>query len=308
MVVYSDNTANPVFRTYSEGNWSSEASVFATPPGSGTILWVQLASRPGTDELALVCLSDTENLTAVIWDGDSWDEANTEALLDTMIATATASRPFDLAYESLSGDLLVVWGHTNLIEEVRYSQKLAGSGTFMNGLANSAEAMGAIVRLAPNPSGNDIACALSEGSIGDDAVGMIWDGDNFHDIAEFDLSASPTARDVSISWVGTTGVAIYVYKDNDGGGTLDWARYANGNWLRQADEALPGIGDLEFIQARSFPGQDRVMVMMSDDTGKLFALIYDGTDWTITNGGLALEGNLPDLGASSQPFHFALKQ
>ncbi len=308
MVVYSDDTANPVYRTYSRGVWSSEASVFAASPGTGTVLWVEIACRAGTDELALVCLSDTQDLTAVIWDGDAWDEAGTATLLDSQITTTTLSRAFDLAYEQVSGDLLVAWGHTVLGEEIRFSEKQAGSGTFVNGQANSADAIGVIVRLAPDPSSNRIACALSEGSIQDDAVGMIWDGSDFVEIAEFDLSASPTARDISVSWVGTTGLAVYIYKDNDGGGSLDWAQYEVGGWHKQPDEPLPGVGDLEFIQAQSFPNQNKVMVVMSDSTGKLFALTYDGTDWTVTNGGAALENDLPDLGSSSQPFHFALKE
>jgi parallel beta-helix repeat protein len=308
IIVYSDDSANPVYRTYSEGVWSEEDSVFTTAPGTGTVLWIELAARPDSDEIALVCLSDTQNLTAVIWDGDAWDEAGTAELLDTTITTMTASRAFDLAYESLSGDLVVTWGHTNLIEEVRYAEKPAGSGTFNHGLANSAEAMGAIVRLHADPTSDRLVCALSEGSLGDDAVGMIWTGSTFADIAEFDLSAAPDTRDIAAGWIGETGTAVFVYKDDDGAGSLDWALFLPGGWHLQADEPLAGIGDLEFIQSAPFPGEDKIMMVMSDSTGSLFALSYDTTAWTIMNGGLALETSLPDLGASSQPFHAMAKE
>lgn len=308
ILVYANNTNNPVYRTYIEGVWSSENDVFATPPGNGSILWVEMAARPDSDEIALVCLSDTQNLTAVIWNGDTWNELGTATRLDTTIATTTSSRAFDLAYESQSGDLVVVWGHTNLIEEVRYAQKPAGSGTFIQGLANSADAMGAIVRLAPDPNTDRLVCALSEGSIGDDVVGMIWTGSLFADIAEFDLSASPTARDIAANWVGSTGVGVFVYKDNDGGGSLDWARYTPTGWTKQPDEALGGINDLEFIQGANFPGSNQIMILMSDSGGSLYALTYNATTWTIMNGGIALETSLPDLGSSSQPFHVSIKE
>ena len=310
MVVYSNNDNNPVFRTHGLGVWSAEAPVFASPDdyGTGTALWVELAARPNSDEIALVFLTDDSDLVAVIWDGDSWDEAGTGTLLDSTIATTTLSQAFDLAYETLSGDLLVTWGHTNLIEEVRYAVKPAGSDTFTNADVNSAEAIGAIVRLAADPGSDQIACALSEGSLDDDTVGMIWNGSAFVHIAEFDLTAAADCKDVAVSWVGSSGVAVFVYKDADGGGTLDWARYTVTGWQVQADQALPGIGDLEFIQGQSFPVQDKAMFVMSDDTASLFALTYNGATWTITNGGAALETDLSDLGTSSQPFHFALKE
>ncbi|MEW6071094.1 MAG: Ig-like domain-containing protein [Planctomycetota bacterium] len=307
MVVYSNNTNNPVYRTHESGVWSPETPVFASPPGTGTVLWVEVSSRPGTDELALVCLSDQAHLSAVIWDGAAWDEAGTATLLDTSISTGILSRAFDLAYETASGDLLVVWGHTNLIEEVRYAVKLAGSGTFNVGLANSAEAIGVIVRLAPDPGGNRIACALSEGALDTNVVGMIWDGAVFTNIAEFDLTGALDSRDISVSWIGTTGTAVFIYKDDDGAGTLDWAKYTDA-WHKQTDAPLPGIGDMVFIQGLSFPNKDKLMVLMSDEAGSLFALTYDGVAWTITNGGTALETSLPELGASSRPFNFALKK
>lgn len=297
LLVRSNDDENPVFRTLSNGVWSDDAPVFGAPIGSGTILWVELARRPGTDEIALVCLDDAQNLTAMIWDGDAWETA-APTLLGNQMATVTENKAFDVAYESVSGDLFVAWGHTIVIEETRWAERSAATGTWRFGQHNSTDASGVVVRLAADPISDRILGGFAEGSVGDDTVGMIWDGNMWTHAAEFDLTSHPNQRDLAVGWVGDTGRAVLVYRDDDGGGSLDWASWTTGGWRLGADAALPAFGDFVFAETFSMPGEDRLLVLAADDSGDLFSLAFDGASWVVENGGAAIGSGLDVSGAN----------
>ena len=305
MIVYSDNSNNPVYRRENSGAWSAPATVFSTPPGTGGVLWVRVVARPGTDELALVYLDANSDLHAVIWDGTSWDETNTETTLSLTMSTIADSEPFDAAYEAVSGDLLVAWGHTFSSEQMQYATKAAGTGTWIV-TTLSAFARTKVVRFAPETGSNRIACVLTEGIGDDDVVAMMWDGSNWINIIQFDGTGTLDDRDAGVAWVGSSGVAVIIYKDNDTGAEIDWARWNLGaGWVLQTDVPVTGLGDLASIRMRSFKGQNKLMALFTDSNAKLWAATYNGTSWTITNGAAELETAIS--GTLSRPFDFFVK-
>ena len=84
---------------------------------------------------------------AAIWDGDRWAF---DTLLDTTVITTTVSKCFDAAYESLSGDLLVAYGHRPIVEETRYATRDARTGIWTVQQAHSTDSIGTVFRLAPD--------------------------------------------------------------------------------------------------------------------------------------------------------------
>ena len=92
-----------------------------------------------------------------------------------------------------------------------------------------------------------------------------------------------------MDWIGTTGVAVCVYTD-DVAGTIDWYRWTTGGgWALQTDVSIAGKGLTESVLMEAFPAQDELMVVFSDSNSDLFVATYDGTSWSVTNGGAALE-------------------
>lgn len=306
LVVYADGGPNPRFRTLIGGAWSKGEPVFAQPLSGGRILWVELVSRPDSDEIALVCLDDQERLTTAVWDGAEWS-SQAPTVLDTQIAELRDSQPFDAVYETLSGDLLVAWGYTLLIEETRYAVKPAGSTAFSVHQLNSTDAVGTVVRLAADPTSDRVVAAYGEGDTGDDVVGMMWDGDAWGHIAELDAQADTDVDDLSVAWVGQTGIAIFLYRDTDGPDSLDWALWNSGGWKTRPDAALP-IGDVRFFEAQTVPSRDEVMAVVSNANGELFSLRYDGTDWTLLNSGLPLGTQIATSTGPTEPFSFAFRR
>ena len=57
--------------------------------------------------------------------------------------------------------------------------------------------------------------------------------------------------------------------------------------------------------SRTFNGQNELMAILADDSGALYAATYDGSSWTITNGGSALETSIATQ--TAVPFSFIVK-
>ena len=307
LFVYSDDDENPRYRVFSNGGWSADQDVFTTPPSAGTVLWIELVQRPGTDEIALVCLDDTETLSALVWTGSAWSDAGVPFVLGTQVAELRDSRCFDAAFESQSGDLLVAWGFNTVIEETRYGSRTT-AGTWTTGQHASTDAVGTVFRLAADPTSDRIAAAVGEGLAGADVAGMIWDGSDWDDVAGDLVLGGPTGQiDLGVAWVGTTGEAVVILDRDAGAGTLQWARwrfFAAGGWSNQADVSLSGLGDLVSVELRGVPGQDALKAFFVDDQGDLFALDYDGSQWS--SDGASLVSGL-DMDGASEPFDVSFR-
>jgi hypothetical protein len=115
MVVYSNNTSAPRYRTRTAGVWSAEAAL-PSAPLSGVVQWVQLVSRPGTNEIGLAYSDANGDLAVLVWTDSFW-VAGTSATLETNLKTnattlAVSNRVFDLAYEATSGRLMAAWARS----------------------------------------------------------------------------------------------------------------------------------------------------------------------------------------------------
>ena len=302
LVVYSNNTANPVYRTWNGSVWGSETDVFATAPGAGVVFWVELTCRPSTDEIALVYADAQADLFAVIWDGTQWLSASMDTL-ETNLKTNPLSglvhnRIFDAAYEETSGDLVVAWGHGSLTG-FHYSTKAAGSDTWSAATRVSSAPGGGLVHfvdLASAPEGDRIAGIFLDLGDGTERLGLAtWDGGSWNNPGEYD-SQIRNVNDTAtgdfpggVGWLGCGGVAVAVYADNQTG-TLDYATWTvAGGWQVRTDFTVSGKGYTESVQLQHFPRLQKLLAVFTDSNGDMRAATFDGADWALTNGGAALE-------------------
>lgn len=310
IIVYSNNTANPVYRVWDGSSWSSEQSVFATAPGAAAVLWVELESAPGSDEITLAYSDAGDGLHAVVWNGTAWDETNTEVTLSPFVNGAGTYRAFDLAYEN-SGDVLVAWGNST---DVDFATRASGSTTWNAG-ASFALVGGniAFVDMAVEPGGDRIAFVGVDENAGTSRLGtMTWNGSAWVNAAEIDSGFDHVVTDgtgqfwANAGWVGTSGEAVVVYSDSDTG-VINWANWtATSGWTVQSDASAPGTGLLRSVQIESFGSEDKLMAVFSDQNSDLWAATYNGAGWTVTEGGSALQTDLSD--AKTAAFSFSIRE
>jgi len=319
LVVYATGGTTPVYRTRTDGVWS-----LATPlplndalgpypdTNDGNVLWVELERRPGTDEIALAYADDADDLVAIVWTGTQWDVTSARTLETDLkhnpLIGLVYNRVYDLAYESLSGALMVAWGN-NWVGDFYYAMREPGSGVW----SPTAEYVPAILAgqvhfldLAGDPTTDRIAGGFYDLGDGTERLGLAtWDGDAWQDGGEYDSQT----RDVNdsatgdapgaVGWIGASGIAVAIYAD-DQEGTLDWARWSQlDGWVIQDDESFPTKGYTESVWLEPTPTGEQLVLVLSDDDLQLFAAVYDGVDWTLSNLGTALATSLvSDMSAS----------
>ncbi|HEU4419911.1 MAG TPA: Ig-like domain-containing protein, partial [Planctomycetota bacterium] len=314
LVVYSNNTNQPRFRTRVNGTWSAEGAVTVAPL-AGVVQWVQMASRPGGNEIAL-CYSDAQNdLAVLVWSGSAWT-TTTSAVLETSLKTnavtgAVSNRVFDIAYEATTGDVLVAWSRA-AANGFWYSTKAAASTTWTAAAPQAAAPTNGVphfVDLATEPGGSRIACcALSLD--GQERLGLAtWSGTAWLNAGEYDAQIRNVDNGATgdfpaaVAWVGSSGTAVCVYAD-DATDTIDWASWTAGTgWVVQTDGSIPGKGFTESVELQSFANVQDVLLVFSDSNAKLYALTFTGTGWALSI--TSLEDSLSSI--ASRPFGFAVK-
>lgn len=288
LAVHAGALGGPQYRTRTAGTWSAAQAV---PVAGGTVLWVELERRTGTNEIALAYVDTSNDLGVIVWDGTAWSLI-TSTTLELNVKTnpvtlEVSNRAFDVAWEQTTGSLMVGWGRdaANGFWWARRTAGLAGSWSSAANVLAPASGIPHAVDLASEPGTARIAAALFD--MGDNTerlglatwTGAAWIGGeydsqtaNVNDTATGDLPGS-------VAWVGDSGVAVAVYSDDDGG-TLDWARWDGTAWSIGAPVAVAGKGFTESAEALTVGA--RALFAFSDSNGQLYGATYDGNTWVVS--------------------------
>ncbi|HEX6258439.1 MAG TPA: hypothetical protein VFZ48_03090 [Candidatus Saccharimonadales bacterium] len=317
LVVYSGNvvTTNELrYRIWNGTSWTAAANLDAQQT-SNIVQSIRLASRSGTNEIALAWGDTVSDLSANYWDGSNsvWKTepaATLEIDLTTRGGNPMATRNFDLIFESSSGELMVAWGN-DVVDDLKYVTRTAGvNGTWGSVTTNTSFGKQPLdIQLAAEPGTDYIAYAnMSDfdalgGADGTEAAiwsGGAWVNINLHD-ATVSASASSLVR-TSVTWMksGAQSRAVVVYDDNAAAG-VDWL-FFNKNTLAwsatqtdyTAAPAPSATGAAGSINIYTNPYNSAEATYMTVDGGSdIFSkkLVFDGTNftWSSIEGGAALE-------------------
>ena len=331
MVLYSTNvgTTNELaYRTKlgSIGcgtvNWAA-ARNFNPVRTAGVVQWVKMAwdRRPGSNLITAIWADANSALSAAVWSGSAWgNEPSTTT--ETSLAVANAAQDvddFDVEYESLSGDVMVVWANSagsDGINGVRYRTCTGGTSTctwtavttpptFLDDATN--------LDISANPNTDEIVFA-SIGKAGSNLQIGYWSGSLWTDTARIQTDATPVAGShlVSTGWLisGATTRSIVVYSDPAATNFFGYYSGVAGVFTAQtAFTPTPLFSDIQlwYDIAMNPNSKDGFMFTISDNNNNLFAkrLVMTSTPtfaWTNSDGGAALEATLPQ--AISSPFSF----
>lgn len=312
LVVYGANvaTTNELrYRTYNGSSWSAEQN-FDAIRTSGTIQAVALEPRGSSDEIGLAWADSNFYLSTNYWDGGSniWKTEPSAALATNLSKDGSfsvmTSWSFDLAFESLSGELMVVWG-VEATQDPFYVMRGAGvSGTWGSTISVSALSEEPTdLEISSDPNSDYIAYVNSTDT-GGDADACIWNGSSWTPCSNFDTSVDTVGAGTtnnSINWVssGSETRAVLTYDDANSSG-VDWTYYNKNTNTWAANQTdytgspAPASVDDKMHRLRSNPfDRSQLMLLVVDANGDLFTkkLSFDGTNltWSSVEGGAALE-------------------
>ncbi len=306
--------------------WSNE-SILAPTRTSNDIMYVKLAQdrRIGSNLLALTWVDTSEDISARIWDGSSWMNEPT-AVTDNNLERITSSHDIenmDIEYESLSGDLMLVWSNAlgnNGTNGVRYRTCTGGiAACTWNPVTTPPSFLDDATSLdiSANPASDEIVFA-SIGNAGGDLQLGYWSGNAWTDTPNADTSCTvpyTASKLVTTGWLilGSTTRSVVVYSDLNST-NINWYTGNGGVFTRQSDFtpstpiASPrGYMDI-YMNPRDYA---QLMYYTSDNNSDFFAkrLMMTGTStltWTNSDGGPPLETTLPQI--ISSPFSFTFWQ
>lgn len=319
MVVYSANaaTTNELrYRTYNGTTWSAEQNL-DTIQTAAIVGALKLEARGGTDEIGLVWGDNAMDLSANFWNGatGTWTGEPAAVLETTIASTGASATPntwsFDLAFESISGKLMVAWGSGTTLTGPKWVMRTAGSGgTWGSVNTNSGFFEQADdISISADPLSNYIAYVNNSADSGNDADAGIWDGSAWGSKVNFDTSLNATGAGTTssaINWLssGTQSRAILTYDDFNSAGveykvfnknTATWA--ANASYTT-APAPVKNDDKLHRLRKNPFNGSE-LMLLVVDDAFDLFAkkITFDGTNVTFTGveGGAALETSVSSV-------------
>ncbi len=297
-VAYSRNTAATnalAYRTKAgstgcgTANWAGAANFpTATAVTSATVKWVKAARNgvSGSNLQAWLWLDNAAtnaDLGGAIWDGSAFTNFKSIETSMEHLAAVGDSDNFDVQYESLSGDLMTVWGNSlgaNGTNGAKYMVCTGGTSACTWGAATAIPSLlddATNLDLSSDPLTDKMAFA-SIGNAGSDLQGAYWSGTTWTGYPNLDTATEiPTAgtKLVTTGWLTNNGnTKWYISFDDSTGTGLSWFLGVPGSTpTAQSDyTSTPAINDIRSRYDTDINPFDNSILLqtLSDSTNGIF--------------------------------------
>lgn len=303
------------------GNWSAATNLDPVRT-AGRVHWVKMAwdKRPAENLIVAAWADDQSDLSSMIWDGSTWANEPSAASATTLdiISAAQDIESFDVEYESVSGDVLLVWGLTvgSNANGVRYRVCTNGTGLCAWGAVTTPPTWtddAPSLDISANPDTDQMVFASVGTNQNDLQIGY-WSGSAWTNTANADTSCNPPvsgSRRTQTGWLvsGATTRSLIAYGDQ-GSNAIDWYTGNVGVFTKQTDFVpVPAPNNPNnSLDIQMDPlNKNQLMYTFGDSSGQLFAKrlsMSAAPVFTWTNSDAAvLVGTLPQT--ITNPFSFA---
>lgn len=287
MVVYSTNVngnagAEMAYRVWNGSTWTAATNLpnSARLAQAAAVTAIKLASRPGSDEIAVFAAdsgtttANTATFTSFIWNGSAWGNEPTSTFGTTYNTTGQLFQNdlFDLAYESVSGDLITVF--TTATPQQNYRTYSAGAWSAVTSFATGRAAPLQMVA-ASNPNTNQVLIIFNR-SASANVYGRVWDGAAMSTVTTIGANGVTTAvskKHITGKWlnVGGTDYAVAMWVTSTAG-TIGYNQFTGGAWGTAATYATGVAVADQWLDSDVDPyGAETLMLTFSDANSDLHA-------------------------------------
>jgi hypothetical protein len=282
-IAYRSNTGMDGLSSPKSRSWDGDTALWSEesemPNAGNSVLFARVAYCPiqqRSFEKIVVTLSEEGYLDAYVYDGSSWVTTNNLGQV-WMSQPTLATRPYDVAYETVSGEALLVYetvvgGGTKDLAYRTWSFKTGWSQEkYYDDSDHASKITVTYVDLTSVPNSDNIGVAYIDGS-NNDANAMIWDSSAFSNVLELTGSISiATEECISIS-PETSGAIVAVAGE---GGFVKWSSFTT-SWSPVAafdinSGATSPMNWLKLAQSQN----DRLMLTSVDGATDLATSVLD---------------------------------
>ena len=208
----------------------------------------------------------TGTIAGELWDGSAWT-----ALPALGSTTQTYWWSFDVAYEAVSGDGMVVYADgANLNYRVWNGSTWSAEASITEPLAGTPRQM----QLASHPWADEMVLIVSDDSSQDYAV--VWNGSSWGNPVTLHSGGAGDRTDVYVAYEQQSGRALVTY----GKGTDDvYYRLWDGSW--DGESMLAGIsgGYARWTTLASDPNSNNIVLGVLENNADVWLAVWNGTGW-----------------------------
>ncbi|MBP6881035.1 MAG: DUF2341 domain-containing protein [Candidatus Pacebacteria bacterium] len=281
LVVYGEGVGTtPRYRIWNGSAWGSEQS--AQDVG-GVIQWVRTKAATTRDEYVLGIHDGNNDVNVQVYDGvaDTWGD-----LLEvTATANDTTRRAFDVSYETLSGDALVVYcSGTNAAYRVWNGTSWVGPTTITTASANNCN----YIALASDPVSDEIIMVTRDTAGGSpDYEALVWNGSSWGNSTTLGDMNDTNNEGIAVEYEESGNQAI-VAVSNAGGNNFLWTSWNGTEW---SSSLTQGLGDnYQWGTLKADVGSDNMALCYIDTDDDIGIVRWNGESWA-TNQEFETTGN-----------------
>ncbi len=281
---YRSNTGTGLLSSPKNCNWDGDDVAWGgeneMPTAESPVRFTRVACCPIENrsfEKIVVTLSDDGYLDAYVWDGTQWNVTNNIGRVWTSAPT-TANRPYDIAYGSLSGQALLVYGTTVAggANDLAYRTWTFGTGwnseLYYDDAGHGTKVTITFVGLASDLNTDKIGMAYIENT-NSDANAVVWDGSSWGNFVEITGTVAITTEEcVAIACESVSGAFMAVAGE---GQFIKWTRFTT-SWssVDVFDINSGATGVMNWLKLAQSQG-NRLMLTSVDGSTDLCTAVWD---------------------------------
>jgi hypothetical protein len=279
MVVYSEGSNGVRYRTLTPGStvWSDEQAV--PPISSGAIYWAKIVACPVRDEKLLITLDSSGNLCVSTYsDAGGW--ANSAFILRNDLTNSPATvRWFDICYEQVSGDAMVVYSTgSNVLAYRTFNGTTWSQQMSVGNLIDGADRYPYWVSISPKPNSDEILLVYSGDQVRK-VYASVWNGSSWgnHTIVyNGDVNNDSYRCSIAATYEWSSGYGVVIHANTS---LQIVAKKWNGTqWL---DSVSGSAGTIpQFLVLKPRLNSNEIMVFYGNSSGYTFAIKWTGSTWS----------------------------
>jgi uncharacterized repeat protein (TIGR01451 family) len=270
IIAYSDGSSNdPFIREWDGAAWSAATGSIDAHE------WriAQGAASSQRNEKIFVGVNIHKDITAMRWNGSTWSLLPFSPLGKV---TEDFWWSMDVAYETASGDAMLVW-HNNTTGTAGISYRTWNGSTWSAEQTITTPVAGAPkqMHLAAAPSGDEMVLVVSNASSQDYA--LVWNGSSWGNAITLSAAGSgDDLTDVYVEYERQSGDALVVYGR---GSTSLLYRTWNGAWSAEGSitAPAPAVGNVRWATLGAEAGSDRIAIGVTTFSANTWLAVWDGS-------------------------------
>ena len=265
---YDSNSYFPRYRQWDGSLWSNEASAKTV---SSQINWIVMHSNPVRNEIILGTLGTDKVLNVQLWDGISWGTVHEISTNEY----SSSARGFDIAFEEISGNAMVVYNNYSNFPIYRLWNGSAWSNetAVTNGSGSQKIKW---VRLVARQNSNEILLAYLDSH--DNISAQIWNGSAWNNVKKLTTTASTSEyQSFDVVYEQGTGKAKVVWGESNK--TIRFSTWNGTSWSVAStiftDDHLP-----YWIKLASDPKSNNILLGEENNDNAINISAWNGSNWS----------------------------